>query len=168
MTASDSDLDPGKRIKGARERALFFISIKERSRREVETWLRSKGFRREEVEDAVEHLVGMGLLDDERLAEMVAEKAQVRGWGRARTLAEMISRGISRETAVEVLDRAYPDDETSLAMHAAFSRWGRLPGDFATREKKLVSWMARMGYAPSTAFRVLEMIRERDGRTSLS
>ncbi len=163
MTGIASGKSREAKEKRALERALYYISIKERSRREVSRWLLDKGYDKEDIENALNHLIRMGMLDDARLAEMIAERASQKAWGRSRALAEMASRGIDRETGETALDRAYPDDELSIALKAALLRWEKLPGDDLSRERKLVSWMARMGYSPSTAFRILDILRKEGG-----
>jgi regulatory protein len=149
--------------KRARDRALFYLGVKERSCREVQQWLRRKGYREEEIVEAIEDLRGHGLLDDLRLAEMITRRALLRGWGRTRALAEMESRGIDRETAESALNGEYVDDEAEVAMKAALARWEKMGGEAAVRERKLISWMARMGYSTSTVIRVLERIRGQPG-----
>ena len=62
-----------KRPLSCHDRALRLLAVRPRSRRELETRLRSAGFDPERVAEELARLEEVGLLDDERFAQEFAE-----------------------------------------------------------------------------------------------
>jgi regulatory protein len=143
-----------KRPFSCHDRALRLLAVRPRSRREMESRLRSAGFDAEIVAEELVRLQEVGLLDDERFAQEFAEQALGRRLsGRRAVASSLAAKGVSRP----LIERALQDlegDEDARAEELARSRASRLRGlapEVAYR--RLVSFLARRGYDGSVARR---------------
>jgi regulatory protein len=143
-----------KRPLSCHDRALRLLAVRPRSRREMESRLRSAGFDAEMVAEELVRLQEVGLLDDERFAQEFAEQALGRRLsGRRAVASSLAAKGVSRS----LIERALQDvegDEDARAAELARSRASRLRGlapEVAYR--RLVSFLARRGYEGSVARR---------------
>lgn len=136
------------------ERALRLLSVRPRSRRELQVRLLQAGFEAEEVSGELERLEAVGLVDDERFAREFTEHQQgVRRAGRRAVASGLAAKGIDRATVERALDEA-PGDDGDRANELARARVGRLRG--VPPEKayaRLVSFLVRRGHDPETARR---------------
>jgi regulatory protein len=137
------------------ERALRLLSVRPRSRRELQTRLLRAGFDAEEVGEELSRLESVGLIDDEAFARQVAEhEVAVRGSGRRAVVDRLMARGVDRA----VIDRALEDldasDEESRALALAETRVGRL-ASLEPRDayRRLVPFLQRRGYGTGVAHR---------------
>lgn len=137
------------------ERALRLLSVRPRSRNELEGRLMRAGFGSEEVRAELARLEGVGLLDDERFAREYAEHhLGSRLAGRRAVGSALAAKGIDRWT-VELVLAEIGGDEAQRAEELARSRASRLAG--LPPEKayaRLVSFLVRRGHDPDTARRV--------------
>ena len=143
-----------KRPLSCHDRALRLLAVRPRSRREMESRLRSAGFDAETVAEELVRLQEAGLLDDERFAQEFAEHALRRRLsGRRAVASSLAAKGVSRP----LVERALQDmggDEDARAAELARSRASRLRGlapEVAYR--RLVSFLARRGYEGAVARR---------------
>lgn len=136
------------------ERALRLLSVRPRSRRELQSRLLRAGFEAEEVQNELERLESVGLVDDERFArEFVEHQLGNRLAGRRAVRSALASKGVDRGTVELVLAEA-GGDETQRAEELARSRALRLAG--LPPEKayaRLVGFLVRRGHEPETARR---------------
>ena len=84
------------------ELAVGALGRKERTTAELTAWLGERGVEADEVAAAIERLVEIGELDDERFACRYADdKRELRGWGAVRIREALIARGVPAELAEE-------------------------------------------------------------------
>jgi regulatory protein len=143
-----------KRPLSCHDRALRLLAARPRSRRELETRLRSAGFDPEMVAEELARLEEVGLLDDERFAQEFAEHSLGRKLsGRRAVASSLAAKGVSRP----VIERALQDiegDEDARAAELARSRVSRLSGQRPeVAYRRLVSFLARRGYEGAVARR---------------
>jgi regulatory protein len=136
-----------KRPLSCHDRALRLLAVRPRSRRELETRLRSAGFDPDMIAEELTRLEEVGLLDDERFAQEFAEHSLGRKLsGRRAVASSLAAKGVSRP----VIERALQDivgDEDARAAEVARSRASRLSGlppEVAYR--RLVSFLTRRGF----------------------
>lgn len=136
------------------ERALRLLSVRPRSRRELEVRLLRAGFDPDEVAGELGRLEGVGLIDDERFArEFTEHQLGARRAGRRAVASGLAAKGVERR----IVDRALaevPGDDAERAGELARSRAERLRG--VAPEKafgRLVSFLIRRGHDPETARR---------------
>lgn len=92
--------------------AMYSLDFRDHSVREMRMKLLRK-YEPEAVESAIEHLVELGLLDDERFAENFAhELFQYKKYGKNRIKSELFRRGIDADIVNNVLDEIFESEET--------------------------------------------------------
>ena len=149
----------------ARERALRLLAARSHFRAELARKLTARGYPPEEIEAALAELVARGTLDDARTAaELVGERRERRGWGRARLRSELVRRGAPASAIDAVLAAIGGEDDLALARQAA-ERWSRRaaapPGP--RRTAALGRHLARKGFSRGAILAVLERAGEAEG-----
>jgi regulatory protein len=146
--------------KDAFERALEALSGKERTHGELEAWLRQRDFTAEEIADALERLVSIGELDDERFARRFAEdKRELRGWGASRIREALSARGVDGELIEAALGEEDHSSQLERAI-AVLERRGEGVADDAGRARAL-GHLTRRGYDYELAY---EAVRTHERR----
>ena len=137
--------------KSCHERALGLLSVRARSRRELERRLLQAGFEADEVADVLERLERVGLVDDEAFARQVAEHAfGVKRSGRRAVVGILMAAGVARDIIEATVSDAGDEDERADAL--ARSRASRLGSiDPAKAFSRLTSLLVRRGYGPEVA-----------------
>lgn len=145
------------------ERALRLLSVRSRSRRELQTRLLRAGFDAVEVEGELERLESVGLVDDERFAREFAEHAlSVRRAGSRGVAMDLAAKGVPRGTIDRTLDGSGDDDE-GRASALASERVARLAGlPPAKAYQRLVGLLVRRGHDPDVARRVARRALQAD------
>ena len=158
---------PGRRKaknpKSCHERALGLLTVRMRSRRELQDRLRRAGFEADEVEDVLERLERVGLIDDERFAEEFASHAVAhRSSGRRAIASALYAKGVSRETIERAVTES-GEGEEARAEELARSRTGRLRGVPADKAfQRLSTLLMRRGYDGGIARRAARRALEID------
>jgi SOS response regulatory protein OraA/RecX len=136
-----------------RERALRLLAARSHFRRELASKLASRGFASAEVTATLDALAAQGYLDDERTAvELVRERRERRGWGRARLQAELQRRGAPAGAVDSALAGIGSEDDLALARQAA----ARLLRRGAAQPAALARHLARKGFSQRAILAVLE------------
>jgi regulatory protein len=137
--------------KSCHERALGLLSVRARSRRELERRLLQAGFEADEVADVLERLQRVGLVDDEAFARQVAEHAfEVKRSGTRAVMGSLMAAGVARD----IIEATVADagDEEARADALARSRASRLGSiEPAKAFSRLTSLLVRRGYSPEVA-----------------
>jgi regulatory protein len=129
----------------AYQRALNFLSYRDRSEAEVRKHLYSKGLQGEVVEEVLERLRRAGLLDDDRFAHnWVENRSQFRPRSRRALVYELKQKGIS-ETAIHA---AVDDvDEEEMAYLAAQKKAMRyIHMEWSEFSRKMYTYLAGKGF----------------------
>jgi regulatory protein len=140
-----------KHPKSCHERALGLLTVRARSRRELERRLLQAGFEAEEVTDVLERLERVGLVDDEAFARQVAEHAfGNKRSGRRAVVGSLMEAGVAQDIIEATLLDA--GDEAERADALARSRVSRLGAvEPAKAFSRLTSLLVRRGYSPEVA-----------------
>lgn len=140
-----ADVDADVRI---REAALHLLSYRARTRRELETRLRKKGFPLERIRPCVDSLEGKGLIDDDAVAAaFVRDRLRHRPRGRSRLVSELRAKGVDAELADQAIERVFEDEDVS---------------DAGLATEAVESWMARQGASTLDALAADGHTPERD------
>lgn len=134
------------------ERALRLLSVRPRSRRELELRLLRAGFEAAEVSGELERLEAVGLVDDERFAREFAEhQLEVRHAGRRAVISGLAAKGIDRTTVERTLAQDSGDDRSRAddLARARAARLGTLPPEKAYA--RLFAFLVRRGHDAETA-----------------
>lgn len=158
--AAERDADP---YEFARQIALRSLDAAPRSRHQLGERLARRGVDPETAERVLDRFTEVGLLDDAAYARMlVRSKRASRGLAPRALALELRRAGIDPDTAAEVLAEVAEDGEESdeeLAARLVRRRlrsMSAVEDDVATR--RLVGMLARKGYGPSLATRVVREI----------
>jgi regulatory protein len=142
----------------ARKILLDQLTGQARSRSELATRLAKKGVPDEVAERLLTRFEEVGLVDDSAFARSWVQSRQPgRGLARRALAQELRRKGIDDETARAALDEVDPDDEVAAArtlVRRKLRTTGQLDRNTAIR--RLAGMLARKGYPPSVAFRVVK------------
>jgi regulatory protein len=146
LTAQLSRLEPA----AARERALYLISGQERPAEDIRRKLADDGYTSDVAEQIVANFVDLGLIDDERYAEiLVRTLAGGRGYGRSRVARELSRRGVGEDVAAEALEVACA---VGVEPGRALEQARRILRSHRTLDvSRLAARLARRGFAPGVA-----------------
>jgi regulatory protein len=140
--------------------AVAALRRKERASAELADWLRRRGYRDDEVDDAIVRLIEARELDDERFARGYAEdKRALRGWGAERIREGLATRGIA-EPVIEAALEA--DSEVAQVARAAdlLATRGRALSEESDRARAL-GFLTRRGYGYEVAHEAIRQATKR-------
>ena len=140
------------------ELAVGALGRRERSRAELEGWLRRRGVDNDEIEATLVRLEELGELDDARFARRYAEdKRELAGWGAERIRDALLARGVPSEHIEAALAAEDGREQIERAIRVLESS-GR-PVESETERARALGYLTRKGYAYEIAYdaiRVLE------------
>lgn len=159
----------------ARGRALRYLEMRERSRREVADRLRRYGYADDLVAKTLEYLEDHGLVDDRRFAAAYVREKLRAAWGPRRLKAELARKGVDRLIMDEVLasatasEPAGAEPETAeaadLLVDLVYRKFGRaLVQDPQRGERRAASFLARRGHGWERIAEVMQQVREAGGQ----
>ena len=147
-------------LRGAFELAVGAISRKERTAAELRHWLEGRDLEQAEVDAALERLIEIGELDDERFARRYAEdKRALRGWGPERIREALVERGIERSLAEVAAGGEATADQAERAAGLLLGRGVDLHHDAGRR--RALAYLARRGYESEVAYQAVRLAERR-------
>jgi regulatory protein len=146
----------------AKEACLDLLTDRARSRHELEEKLAARGFSDAVAAAALDRLAAVGLVDDADFArQWVRSRHTYSGKGKRALARELRRKGIAEEQAAEALDLIDADSERERAEQLVARKLGTAayraiesPEDRERALRRLVSMLARKGYAPGMAYSV--------------
>ena len=145
----------------AREICLRRLALRPHTRAELATALRRHGIDDAVAAEVLDRYDEVGLVDDDAFARAwVSTRHHGRGLSGRALAGELRRRGVADETVDEALTELDPETEeaTARALVARKLRSIR-PGDRPDATlRRLVGMLARKGYAPGQAFRVVKEV----------
>ncbi|MGU3433399.1 regulatory protein RecX [Actinomycetes bacterium M1A6_2h] len=153
---------------------MRYLTDRARSRKELADKLTTKGFAPDIIERVLDRLTDIRLIDDVEFAQQwVNSRHTYSGRGKRAIGMELRTKGISQDIAAEALDAIDGDDERDRARELVVKKIRTLARsanltttDRAERDKivrKLVSMLARRGFAQGMAFEVVKTELEAHG-----
>jgi regulatory protein len=140
--------------------AVGAISRKERTVAELRTWLASRDLEEAGVDAAIERLIEIGELDDERFAQRYADdKRALRGWGPERISEALVERGIERPLAEAAAGGEAAADQAERAAELLLGRGVDLRHD--TGRARALAYLARRGYGSEVAYQAVRLAEQR-------
>jgi regulatory protein len=145
--------------------ALRLITVRPRSRMEINLRLTRRGFEITTIEEVLAKLELQGLVDDTAFARFwLDSRERYRPLGRRLIAAELRQKGVDREIIAEVVADV---DEDEGAYQAAQKKSRSLSGlDHASFRRRLVSFLRRRGYDYSVAVRMVDRVWQEHANTS--
>jgi regulatory protein len=147
-------MDPAER---AREICLRQLAVRPRTRAELANALRQRGIDAEVASEVLERYGEVGIIDDTAFARAwVSSRHHGRGLAGRALANELRQKGVDAESVSTALAELDPDTEAATA-RAMVDR--KLRGDRGgppeARLRRLVGMLARKGYAPGLAVKVV-------------
>jgi len=139
----------------AKDKALKFLSYRQRSQKEIEDKLKKEGFSDEIIEKTVDFLKSYNLIDDIAFAKnFMMDKSNINKYGPERIRYELYMRGISKDIIDEVLEDY--GDEYSIALDLAKKKVKSYKGnDRNAIYRKLGTFLQSKGFSYECISKVL-------------
>ncbi len=155
------DLEAVDEISRAKDHAVRLLSFRPRSRQELLSRLKRKGFSEQSTEAAIERMIELGYVNDEEFAAYWVENRQShRPRGRRLMASELRSKGVPPEIVDQALDEA-EIDEYGAALELAWKRTERLHGlERDVWRRRMAGFLQRRGYGWDVVRRVMEEIEQ--------
>jgi regulatory protein len=142
-------------IERAYERALYYLSYRPRSEREVRRYLQRKEFAEEAIDQALARLKRSHLIDDLAFARSwVANRESLRPRGPWMLKAEMRQKGLSEQIINTVLTDLDEEESALRASASALRRYSRLDEDLFRR--RLWAYLQRRGFGYDVCHSVVD------------
>lgn len=158
-TASDTSADPDADPESvARAIALRMLERQPRTRAELARGMARRGVPADAAAAVLDCFTEVGLIDDEAFAAAwVDSRHSGRGLGRRALTAELRRRGVDEQVVQETVSTVSDDDEESVARTLVERKLRTVashPHDVQVR--RLAGMLARKGFSPGLAFRVVK------------
>jgi regulatory protein len=149
---------PEDPVHQAREICLRLLTVRPRTRKELQQALQRKEIDEAVVEQVLGRLDAVGLVDDAAFAEVwVRSRHNFQGLGRRALAMELRRKGVADTEAAEALAAVDADAEEERARQLVRKRLRVLAdAEESTKVRKLVGMLARKGYSEGMAFRVVK------------
>jgi regulatory protein len=150
----------------ARKILLRRLSDRPRTRAELATALRRRAVPDDIAANLLDRFEEVGLIDDQEFARSwVQSRLTGKGLARRSLGAELRRKGVDPETVRQVLDDVDPDEEEAAARRLVRRKSRSMQQlDDTVKVRRLTSMLARKGYPPSVAFRVVREEQAGDDR----
>ena len=149
----------------ARERAVDFLALRDRSCQEVRLRLQQAGFSPVVVEGTVNWLLELDYLNDARFAARYSAEKARGGWGPRRIGAELARKGVERKLVGEVLSEERSEQAGAAQAMATLTTLARrrfgaqLARDPQGGARRLAGFLGRRGYDWDTIHAVLRELQ---------
>lgn len=141
----------------ARAICLRLLTMAPRTRAQLAEALRKREVPEEAAEAVLERFSEVGLIDDEAFAAAwVSSRHAGRGLARRALASELRHRGVDEDTVKEAVEQLDPEQEVETARRLVARKLSATRGlETAVRTRRLAGMLARKGYGPGLAFRVV-------------
>lgn len=174
-SSSVSTEESAKRAEQARALCLRLLTVRARTRAELEGQLAKRGYADDISAEVLDRLAQVGLVDDEDFAQQWVRSRQANaGKGKRALAAELRTKGVDNKVIAAALAGIDEGSERTRAEQLVRDKLRREklgdPSDWAAENKvarRLVGMLARRGYSQAMALDVvtMELANERDRRT---
>ena len=140
--------------------ALYYISFKDRTKREVIIKLKEKGYDDIEINSAIEKLSEYRYLDDKRYAEKYYNSMSSRK-GKRLIRAELLKKGISKEEIESACDNCELEEEETIN-HIISKKYS--PEELADEKafRRAYGYFLRRGFESNLIIQFLSKYRKTD------
>lgn len=140
--------------------SLKLLSATSKSCAELTKRLLEKGYPQELVDDVLNKLQQQGLINDRKLADAISLKFQdAKPSGKRKIALELKKRGISTQTAEQILTELSPEEELERAVLVGSKKAEQLKRlNKKDLQKKTFDFLCRRGFDAGTTFKALKKI----------
>lgn len=158
---------PADPVAVAREIALRQLSVRARSRSELEKAMAARGVPQDVADQVLDRFTELRLVDDAGLARDWVDSAERRLRSRRAIEKELRTKGVDAETIAESLAAADPEAEYRAALAVARKRLRALTAvEPSVCRRRLAGALVRRGFSPSLVTRVLSEVCDGDEETN--
>lgn len=162
VAAQGPDADPEA---VARTICLRLLTLAPRTRAQLADAMRRRNVPEDVAEAVLSRFTEVGLIDDEAFARAwVSSRHAGRGLARRALATELRRRGVDDDVVNDAVDELAPEQEVETARLLVARK---LPAtrhlDPITRTRRLLGVLARKGYTPALAFRIVRESLEAEG-----
>lgn len=157
-TSETGPAEEPKREEQARDVCLRLLTVRARTRAELEAALTKRGYPDDVSARVLDRLVEVGLVDDAAFAqEWVRSRRTNAGKGKRALLAELRTKGVDADVIAETLDGVDAGEWQVQAERLVATKLRRENlDDEAKVTRRLVGLLARRGYSQTMAFDVVK------------
>ncbi len=149
-------------VRKAKNSAYGLLKWRQRTKKELCSSLKDKGFSKSVIEQVVDDLQSYGMLNDELYAQrLVQKRLNNNKWGKRKIKRELIFKGISPELTESVLKTVSEEQELGIALQLVNKRLAGQGTDKSTVDK-LWAYLNRRGFSVSVIYEVGKYVRETD------
>ncbi|WUP75397.1 recombination regulator RecX [Microbispora hainanensis] len=152
----------------ARAICLRLLTMAPKTRAQLADALRKRDVPEDAANAVLERFSEVGLIDDKAFAAAwVSSRHTGRGLARRALAQELRQRGVAEETVKDAVGQLDPDEEAETARRLVDRKLAATRGvEPQARMRRLVGMLARKGYSPGLAFRVVREAIEAEGSPS--
>jgi regulatory protein len=149
----------------ARQICLRLLTAEPRTRAQLAQALRRRGVPADAAEAVLSRFADAGLIDDASFARAwVESRHHSRGLSRRSLSAELKRRGVDSEEIREAVDTLDPEQEAATARRLVEQKLASTRGQPPeARARRAASLLARKGYPPGLAFRLIREVMQQEG-----
>jgi regulatory protein len=153
----------------ARQICLQLLTAAPRTRSQLAAELRRRRVPSDAAEAVLSRFADVGLIDDAAFARAwVESRHHSRGLSRRSLSAELRRRGVDREEIQEAVEALDPELEEATARRLVENKLARTRGQQPDRRaRQAAGLLARKGYPPGLAFRVVSEAMREEGTSGL-
>lgn len=139
------------------DRALKYLSIRQRSVKEIHDYLVKKQYSEDEINEAVKRLVELKFLNDDDFARTFTEGRQRKGKSKRAIEFELKLKGVNKDISEDVLEYASSDYKTALEyITKRLKQFDRFETE--EKQKKIISRLRGRGYDWDVISKVLKKL----------
>jgi regulatory protein len=158
----DPEAAHAKLLKRAKNTTYHYLTIRPRSRLEVESKLRDREFPPDIISPVIENLIRLGYLNDEQFARQWAtSRVRSRGFGRHRLAQELRTKGIAADIIKDTLGSIFEEaPEADVARKEADKKLKTLTRfEPEVRRRRLAGFLERKGFSSEIIGTILRTVR---------
>ncbi len=165
-SGSPSEAKAGDPEARARQICLRLLTAAPRTRVQLAAALRRAKVPDEAADTVLSRFADIGLIDDAAFARAwVESRHHSRGLSRRSLSAELRRTGVASEDIREAVETLDPEQEVATARHLVEQKLAATRGQPPeTRARRAAGLLARKGYPPGLAFRLIKESLEQDGQ----
>lgn len=139
------------------DRALKYLSYRNRSFKEIFEYLKKKEYTEEEIQQTLKKLKDLAFIDDDNFAQQWASSRQRKGKSKMLISMELAQKGISRNQTQNVLEDLKSDIETAFEyIQKRLRQFERFSPE--EKNKKITNRLKMRGYGWDTISKVLKQL----------
>ncbi len=148
----------------ARQICLRLLTAAPRTRAQLARAMHRGGVPAEAAEAILVRFADAGLIDDAAFARAwVESRHHSRGLSRRSLSAELRRNGVQNEEIREAVDALDPEQEVATARRLVERKMASTRGLAETRARQAAGMLARKGYPPGLAFRLIREVMQHEG-----